>query len=190
MTSGQGGAVALTAARAFTIDALSGSNIATLLSAGTANFGAAYPSSGIAPGGKAQSSEPAAATTGNLTASFFDLAGKQVTSPYANRENMVRGSASSTNTSAHTLIAAGGAGIKTYITAIQCGRTDAGTSAIAVTFSNAAADVMVIPNNGGGGGNNQTFPVPLATAANTAFTFTSGTSTSTVYCSAQGFSGY
>jgi hypothetical protein len=152
--------------------------------------GSAVPSTGFYTSGDAQSSEPSAATTGNLTGAFYDLTGKQVTSPYANRENMVRGSATATNTSATTIIAASGSGVKTYITDIECGRSDAGTSAIIVTLNDSASTVLVLPNNGGGGGNSKTFNVPLVTAANTAFTFTSGTSTSTVYCSAQGFKGY
>lgn len=152
--------------------------------------GAAVPANAVSNGFNAQSAEPAKATTGNLTAAFGDLTGKLVTSPYANRESMVRGSVTGTDTAAHTIIAAGGASVKTYITDIECGRSDTGTAAIILTFSDAAATILVLPNSGGGGGNNKTFNVPLVTAANTAFTFTSGTSTSTVYCSAQGFSGY
>lgn len=107
--------------------------------------------------------------------------------PYSAPAANVSGSATSTNTSAHTIIAAGSGSLKNYITGVQCGRSDAGTAAIVITFSDAAATVLVLPNNGGGGGNNATFPIPIATAAATAFTFTSGTSTTTVYCSAQGY---
>lgn len=170
-------------------------NIGTVNPATQANWGigtlaAAVPSSGILNGVDAQSSEPAAATTGSLTPLFGDLTGKVVTSPYANRENMLRGSASTTGTGATTIIAAQGANVKTYITDVECGRSDAGTAAIIVTLSDAAATILVLPNSGGGGGNNKAFNVPLVTAANTAFTFTAGTGTTTVYCSAQGFKGY
>lgn len=166
------------------------SNPGTAANWGVGATGSATPANAISNGFDAQSAEPSKATTGNLTAAFGDLTGKLVTSPYANRENMVRGSASATGTGATTLIAAGGASVKTYVTDVECGRSDAGTSAITVTFSDAAATILVLPNSGGGGGNNKTFNVPLVTAANTAFTFTSGTSTTTVFCSAQGFSGY
>jgi hypothetical protein len=156
----------------------------------TSATGAGVPADATYQGGNAQSSEPAATTTGNLTGSFFDLTGKQVTSPYANRENMVRGSASATGTGATTIIAAQGSNVKTYITGVQCGRSDAGTSAITITLNDTATSVLVLPNTGGGGGNNVAFNVPLVTAANTAFTFTASGSTTTVYCSAQGFKGY
>lgn len=152
--------------------------------------GAAVPANSIYEGGNAVSSEPAKATTGNLTGQMLDLAGKSVTSPYANRENQLSGSITGTDTAAHTIIAAQGASVKTYITDLECSRSDAGTAAIVLTFSDAAATVLVVPNNGGGGGHDAHFLVPIVTAANTAFTFTSGTGTTTVYCSAQGYKGY
>ncbi len=165
-------------------------NPGTAANIGVGATGSAVPANGVYAAADAQSAEPTKATTGNLTGTFLDLTGKVVTSPYANRENMVRGSASATGTGATTIIAAQGASVKTYITDVECGRSDAGTAAIIVTFSDSASTILVLPNSGGGGGNNKTFNVPLVTAANTAFTFTAGTGTTTVYCSAQGFSGY
>lgn len=157
---------------------------------GAGLMGAAVGPYGVSAGGRAQSSEPTATTTGFLVNRALDLTGKTITSPYANRESMIRGSASATGTGATALLAAAGASVKNYVSDVECGRSDAGTAAIIVTFSDAAATIMVLPNSGGGGGNNKTFNVPLVTAANTAFTFTSGTGTTTVYCSAQGFTGY
>jgi hypothetical protein len=107
----------------------------------------------------------------------------------ARLDNLVSGSASATGTSATTIIVAFASPQFIYVTAVQCGRTDAGTSAIHVTFSDTASTVMVIPNTSGGGANNMIFQQPLTVAADTAFTFTSSASTSTVYCNAQGFTG-
>jgi hypothetical protein len=158
---------------------------------GVGATGAAAPADAILEGGDAQSSEPSKATTGNLAGAFYDLAGKQITSPYANRENYTRGAASETGTSAGTILpASGSASLKEYITAVQCGRTDAGTTAIYVTLNDTASTIIVLPNNGGGGGNNVEFPAPLAVAANTAATFTASSGVSTIYCSAQGYNGY
>ena len=165
-------------------------NPGTAANWGVGATGSAVPANAGYGGGDALSSEPSKATTGNLTGAFLDLTGKTVTSPFANRENMVRGSASETGTSAGTLLAGAGGSLKNYVTDVECGRTDAGTTAIYVTFSDAASTILVLPNNGGGGGNNKTFNVPLATAGNTAFTFTASSGVSTVYCSAQGFTGY
>jgi hypothetical protein len=155
------------------------------------NFAAVFPGAGSAVGGDALSAEPTAYTTGNLEPPMLDLVGKTVTSPYANRENMLRGSASETGTSAGTILpASGSASLKEYMTDIECGRTDAGTTAIYVTLNDTSSTVIVLPNSGGGGANSKTFNTPLVFAANTAATFTASSGVSTVYCSAQGFKGY
>jgi hypothetical protein len=141
---------------------------------------------------QALSAEPSQATTANPQKIFCDLVGKLVMSPYANRELMVRGANSTTGTAAtaFTGISAPGASIKVYLTDVNCGRSDAGTTAIVVTLNDTSSTPIVIPANGGGGGNNKHFLVPLVFAANTAPTFTSGTGVSTLYCDAQGFTGY
>lgn len=167
-------------------------SINTNIQAGSGATGSAVPSSAIYGAGISRSSEPSATSTGNLFGDFNDLVGKRVTSPYANRENMVRGAASATGTGATTIIAASGsASLKTYVTDIECGRTDAGTTAIFVTLNDVggtgSGTVLIIP---AGGGNNKSFHVPLVTAANTAFTFTASSGVTTLYCSAQGFTGY
>ncbi len=100
---------------------------------------------------------------------------------------LVSGAASATGTGATEIIAAP-ATLKLYITAVQCGRDDAGTTAIRVTFNDSAATVLVLPNSGGGGGNNANFTAsPLTVAATTHFTFTASAGTTTVRCSAQGY---
>lgn len=153
------------------------------------SIAAAVPNNGSLVAGEARTTDRASATSGNLTAIVLDKAGKQVSLGYSIPELFVSGTASATTTGATTLIAAGAAGIKNYITSVQCGRDDAGTTAIRVTFSDTGTSILVLPNNGGGGGNNATFPVPLVTAAATAFTFTASTATTTVRCSAQGYQG-
>jgi hypothetical protein len=49
--------------------------------------------------------------------------------------------------------------------------------------------VVVLPNAGNGGTNNMTFPHPLTVPPATALKFTASSGVSTLYCSAQGFSG-
>jgi hypothetical protein len=104
-------------------------------------------------------------------------------------DNLVSGSGSASGTGATTIIAAPTVTRRIYVTAVQCGRNDAGTSAIYVTFNDTSSTIMVLPNSGGGGGNNMVFASPLTVPAATAFTFAPSGSTSTVYCNAQGFSG-
>ena len=165
-------------------------NPGTAANWGVGATGSAVPANAFYDGGLASSSEPTATTTGDTVGALRDLAGKAVTSPYANRENMVRGAASATGTGATTVIASAGGSLKNYITDVECGRTDAGSTAAYVTFNDSASTILVLPNGGGGGGNNKTFNVPIVTAAATAFTFTSSASITTVYCNAQGFKGY
>lgn len=135
-------------------------------------------------GGRAQSSEPSAVTGGTAVNAAFDLTGKQIISPYANRENMVRGSQSATGTGATVVIATPGAGIRNYITSLQLSNTSATT--VIVTMNDTSAAIFIVP---AGGGSNLTFPVPLVCNANTALTFTVAGGATTIYCSAQGFIG-
>lgn len=137
------------------------------------------------------SSEQAAVTTANPQKLMCDLIGKMVTSPYANRELMARGAVTLSGTSAGTILAASGsASLKEYITDLTCTRNDAGTTAVSITLNDTATTIIDLPNNGGGGGYAHTFNVPLAFAANVAATATSGTSITSIHCSATGFYGY
>lgn len=167
-------------------------NVLAAVNSGVGTPGSTSPSTDIAVGFNAVTAEPTKVTTGQNAAAYSDLVGKQIVSPYANREVMVRGAASTTGTGATTVIAASGsASLKTYVTDIECGRTDAGTTPITVTLNDVggtgSGTVLIIP---AGGGNNKSFHVPLVTAANTAFTFTASSGVTTLYCSAQGFTGY
>jgi hypothetical protein len=104
--------------------------------------------------------------------------------------NFVSGSASATDGNAHTIIAAPTGSMRIYVTGVQCGRTDAGTTASRVTLNDDASTVLVLSNAGNGGGNNLSFGnAPLTVPRATALTFTSSASISTVFCSAQGYQG-
>lgn len=155
--------------------------------------GTAVPPNAIYNGGDAQSAEPAKATTGNLTGSFYDLVGKQVTSPYANRENFLNCAITLTASTAATTctgMGAQGASVKIYISDLTCTRSDAGTTSATMTLNDSATTIIDMPNNGGGGGFSRSYNVPLQVAANTAFQVQSGTSLTSVHCSASGYKGY
>jgi hypothetical protein len=106
----------------------------------------------------------------------------------ANKSNWVSGSGNTGGSGATTIISAA-TGLKLYINGVQCGRTDAGTSAIFVTLNDSASTILVLANSGSGGGNNQVYTTPLVVAASTALTFTPSSGVSTVYCNAQGYKG-
>lgn len=158
----------------------------TTAQTGTGATASSVPASAVLMGGRAATAAPTAVTDGQLVAPMMGAEGKQVVLPYSIKELAVRGTTTSTDTSAHTIIASAGGSLKNYITALQCGRTDAGATAIVLTLSDAASTVVILPS---GGATNIQFPIPLATAAATAFQVTSGTGVSTLYCSAQGYTG-
>jgi hypothetical protein len=108
-------------------------------------------------------------------------------SPYLS--NLVTGAGSATNTSATAIIAAVSTARRIYVTAAQCGRTDAGTTAIHVTLNDDASTVVVLPNSGGGSFVPVVFPNPLTVTASSGLTFTASDSITTIYCNAQGFTG-
>ena len=168
-------------------------NPGTVANWGVGATGSAVPANGPYQTGLASSSEPTKATTGNLTGLLLDLAGKLVTSPYANRENMLRCAVTITASTAATTctgMGAQGANVKIYVTDLCVTRSDAGTTADVFTLNDSATTIIDLPNNGGGGGACHTYNVPLVVAANTAFQGTSGTSISSVHMSATGFAGY
>lgn len=124
-------------------------------------------------------------SAGNVTVSGNLTSGGNVTAtPYSAAANWVRGTATVANTTATTVIAAQGAGNKTYVTALQLGNT--GNTTISVTMSDSVSSVFVVPS---GGGSNINFPVPLVTAANTTLTVTASGNTTSLTCSAQGYFG-
>ena len=99
----------------------------------------------------------------------------------------VDGGGSSTSTGAFTVLAASGtAGIKEYMTSLQCSRSDAGTTSVTVVITEGTKTrTFVIPPVSG---NNAVFATPISFAANTAVTAAfSPTAVTTGYCSAQGF---
>jgi hypothetical protein len=153
--------------------------------AGVTASGATLTEAPIANGCRAATASPTAVTDGQKVNMMCGPEGRIITG-YSPRDLQVTGTASGTDTNPHTIIASAGGSLKNYITDLECHRDDAGTTMIDVTFSDAVSTKFGIP---AGGEFMKTFNTPLATAAATAFTFTSATGTTTVYCSAQGFKG-
>ena len=165
----------------------------TLIAGATAS-GTTATENPILNGGKGQSSE-SPVTNGQKLNQMFDLAGKVVTSPYANRENQWQTAKISTTT--NTTLLAANASLKTYLTDFDCSRVDAGTTAVDFTITDAASNVLVygsIPNNGGGGAWVRSYTVPKHTSAiNSALTLTANSTTGgsvSIACTANGFYGY
>lgn len=99
-----------------------------------------------------------------------------------------QGTCTATTTAACTFTNSSAVGFKTYISSLQCGRTDTGTTPITVTLNDNSASVYVLPNSGGGVLVSVKFD-PALVMANlaTAATFTASSSISSVICNAQGY---
>lgn len=100
--------------------------------------------------------------------------------------NQLRGTASATAATATTIIAAQGAALKIYVTNLQCFRNDSGTTMLYVTIDDSVSTTVALPS---GGGVSLVLLTPLQVALNTALTFTASAATTTIFCSAQGYSG-
>ena len=145
-------------------------------------------------GARVATAEPSTyGTDGQKIEVMATKSGKLVNMPYAIPELRWAATGSTTAGTATTFTGASNSTLKTYITAIQCGRSDAGTTPITVAINDAAGTpvlltTLVLPNSGGGGGNNVSFPSPLvASATNPGITFTASSAVATLYCSAQGY---
>lgn len=151
---------------------------------------ATVPTKAAQVGVVGETSDQTAVTAGQLVAPEATLNGKLITQPFAlsgNYQSPTTTGQTSTGT-VNVLAASGTAGIKEYMTGIQMGRSDAGTTAITAVVTDATSTyTFVVPNNGGGGGNNITFPTPIAFAANHAVTCAASSGVTTFYCTAQGY---
>lgn len=115
-------------------------------------------------GAKANSSEPAAVSTGDIANLITDLVGKLIVLPYANPENFVSGAITSamTGTTSTSLLAAPAGSLRNYITTIIVSNSHAtvGTDII-IQDGNGGTTLMTIPAASVYGGAVITLPTPL-----------------------------
>lgn len=149
-----------------------------------------YP---LTHGGRAQNAEATAVTNGQAVVAAFDLVGKQVTSPYANKENLTEGAASVTGTSSTSLVGAPGANLFIYVTSVDC--FNSGSTTTTVSLQNGSGGTVIWEGvaAASGGGFTKSFPTAIGgvnnMTANTALYFQAGSSTTTLYCNASGYKG-
>lgn len=159
--------------------------------AGAAAGGTAIASAGnpVATAALGSTSDQTAVSNGQTVVPEATPNGKLVVQPWALTPNLADGGGSSTGTGTFTVLAASGsASLKEYMTSLQCGRSDAGTTAITVAISDGTKTrTFVVPDNGGGGGNNGHFVTPIVFAANTAVTAAFSAGVTTGYCNAEGY---
>jgi hypothetical protein len=160
---------------------------------GLAASGASVSGNPILNGGRAQNAEQTAVTNGQAVGLASDLVGRLIVSPYANKENFVGGTVSVTGTSSTSLVAAPGASLYLYITAVSC--FNSGSTLTTVLFQNGSGGTTIWEGVAAptGGGFTHTFPVPIGgvnnMTANTALYIQAGSATTTLYCNASGYKG-
>ena len=136
-------------------------------------------------GAGARTTEPAAVAAGDLARLMTDVIGKLVTLPYATPDQLVNGVATLTSTGDSAIIAAGGAGIRNYITSLTASNTSA--SDVRVDFKDGTTVVMSFYLAASGGGAAHVMPVPIRGTANTAFNAALSAAVTDVRVSAQGY---
>lgn len=197
LTSGQAGAAQLTLDRMLYVNlgkvggtaTVSGGVNGSQSIGGPTASGSSVAANPVTIGGRAQNAEATAVTNGQVVNFATDLVGRQIVVPFANKENFVSGASTGITTATNTsLISAAGSGIKIYLTGFSCANTGATTSLIQFTSGSGGSVLWSTINPAGAGTNGQIVP-PVATAANTALFFTTGSASTSQYCSVSGYSG-
>jgi hypothetical protein len=197
LTSGQAGAIQATIDRMLYVNLgkVGGTAVVTGGVGGSQSVGGPTASGSsvaanpVTIGGRAQNAEATAVTNGQVVNIATDLVGKPIVMPFANKEVFVSGASAGITTATNTsLIAAAGSGVKIYLTGFSCANTGATTSLIQFTSGSGGTVLWSTVNPGGAGTNGQIVP-PVATATNTALFFTTGSSSSSQFCSVTGYTG-
>ena len=126
-------------------------------------------------------------SSGDRTDLFAGVDGVQIVRPHANLEDLVSGLLANTDGASTSVIAAQGAGVKTYITSVIIANSSA--TAVTVDLRDGAAGsvkaTFPVPANTSGVVCN--LPVPLGFSANTAVCMDGSAAASTVTCTLIGF---
>lgn len=138
--------------------------------------------------GRAESTELTAVADGDTCDLMTDLNGKLVVAPYAVPERLVSGVTAAIATATNTsVIAAGGAGVRNYVTAVLVTNSHA-SQGVLVTITDGAGGTALYRGYAapGGGGFAADLPAPLRGTANTAI-FVTTDAAGSVYVSAAGY---
>ena len=147
----------------------------------------AVPTTALPVGFQARSTDVTATTSTYNTIGITDLVGKQIVQPYSINQQFVKGSASATGTTSTSLISAV-ASNSIYLTSVQVMNTGTVTSQILLQ-DGSGGSTLAYAQAPAGGGANITFPVPIKNTSGNAWYFAAGSSSTTIYVSAQGYYG-
>ncbi len=164
--------------------AIDGSGRLRVLAQGPDDHNAAAGPRPVVGGAEARTTEQTAVGSGTVTRLQADILGKMIVRPHCIPEQQIGGVASTTGTSDTTVIAAQGAGIRLYVTAISIANSSATDVIVEVKDGTTVIWRTAAPQKGG---SNLRFDPPLRLTANTALNMASLTAASTIYFSANGY---
>jgi hypothetical protein len=185
---------------------LGGVDIVAELPAGTQNIGdvdiASFPAAAlevvgdvahdaiaagnpVLTGAVARTTEPTAVAAADLAQLMADLTGKLVTLPYCTPDQMVNAQITKTTTAIQDVLAAGGVGVRNYVTSISASNTSA--TGVRIDFSDGATIFASFFLAASGGGVSHIMPVPIRGTANTAVRATLSAAVTDVRISVQGY---
>lgn len=155
---------------------------------GTVASGTADGGNPVKVGGQAQTTEISSVVTGARVNAVYDVVGKQIVMPYANKENFVSGSPSVITATASVLVLPAPSGTqRNYVTHLL------------VTNGSAVATTVNIVDNGlviysgycaaSGGGFSTSFPVPLKQPTSVLALYAASSAVASVFVSASGYTG-
>jgi len=145
----------------------------------------------VLTGCRAATASPVAVTNGQAIEAMCSETGKVVTLPYSISANFVSGviSTAMTATTSTQLLAAPAAGLRNYVTHIDCGNSAASQGTfILVQDGNAGTTIYEFPAAAAFGGASLTLPTPLRQPTTATALFVQNvTSGASVTCSASGY---
>lgn len=161
-------------------------SMATNTPVGNVAHDAADSGNPIKIGGKAKStlSGVTLVAADDRTDMYFDLDGVQLVRTDRALGDLVSGNASNTDGTSTSVLAAGAAGVKHYITDVTIANTSSSNIYVELKDNTTVKWTFPVPANGGV---THHFASPLAGTAATAWNFDPSAATTTVYCSVAGF---
>jgi len=156
---------------------------------GTVATNVAITANPVNLGAQAVSSENSAVTTARQVQLVADLVGKLIVLPYANPENFVSGTATATDTTSTSLVAAPASGLRNYITQFTVWNSSATNTYIKIQDGSGGTTIYTLPCPTVGG-SVISLPTPLRQPTTaTALYFAANASANAVFISASGYKG-
>jgi hypothetical protein len=165
-------------------------NPGTIATWGLAANGGTLATNGLQIAGQAVNAEATATTNGKQVTASFDLVGKQITSPFANKENYVKGTTAAMTGTSSTQVIAAVSSQKLYITAIHCNNSSSTATLVSIQDGSGGTTLDTLAANSAYGGEDRSGASPLFwTTAGNGLYAADVTTGASVICQASGYSG-